>query len=184
MMIKFLGLALATGLVLSAPAANASIYNFTQTGYEEGATISGSFDATDLNANGQLVGSVFTNFAEITAFTVSFSGNSLVSAFTHTLSNLDYLGYIPAISTIGGTSTEGIATNWFGTTGFYYVSGVGPTGEQGGYVQNFDTTLYSHTENLINVTAVSAVPVPGAVWLFGSALLGFIGTARRKMQLA
>lgn len=181
MTFKFLSLAMAAVLVLLAPAANASLYNFTQTGYEQGASISGSFEATDLNANGQLVGSIFTNFAEITAFTVSFSGNSLVSAFTHTLSDLSYLGFIPAISTIGSTSTEGIATNWFGTSGFYYVSGVGPTGEVGGYVQNNDTGLWSHTENLINV---SAVPVPGAVWLFASALVGFIGTARRKMHLA
>ena len=30
----------------------------------------------------------------------------------------------------------------------------------------------------------SAVPVPGAVWLFGSALAGFIGMSRRKQALA
>ncbi len=29
-------------------------------------------------------------------------------------------------------------------------------------------------------TVVSAVPVPAAVWLFGSGLLGLIGVARRK----
>lgn len=32
----------------------------------------------------------------------------------------------------------------------------------------------------INVTQVSAVPVPAAAWLFGSALLGLFGFARRK----
>jgi hypothetical protein len=28
--------------------------------------------------------------------------------------------------------------------------------------------------------AVSAVPVPAAVWLFGSGLLGLVGISRRK----
>ena len=32
----------------------------------------------------------------------------------------------------------------------------------------------------LTVTSITAVPVPAAVWLFGSALLGFIGLNRRK----
>jgi len=37
----------------------------------------------------------------------------------------------------------------------------------------------------VSVTAdVSAVPVPAAVWLFGSGLLGLVGVARRKKALA
>ena len=34
--------------------------------------------------------------------------------------------------------------------------------------------------NSMHVTSVSAVPVPAAVWLFGSGLLGLIGMAKRK----
>lgn len=34
--------------------------------------------------------------------------------------------------------------------------------------------------NSMHVTSVSSVPVPAAVWLFGSGLLGLIGIARRK----
>ena len=34
--------------------------------------------------------------------------------------------------------------------------------------------------NSMHVTSVSAVPVPAAVWLFGSGLIGLIGFARRK----
>ena len=36
------------------------------------------------------------------------------------------------------------------------------------------------TGNSIHITSVSAVPVPAAVWLFGSGLLGLVGVARRK----
>ena len=43
--------------------------------------------------------------------------------------------------------------------------------------QNYQLTL-----NLIG--NVTAVPLPGAVWLFGSALLGFVGIGRRKRSLA
>jgi len=36
------------------------------------------------------------------------------------------------------------------------------------------------TGNSLHVTSVSTVPVPAAVWLFGSGLIGLIGIARRK----
>ncbi len=39
-------------------------------------------------------------------------------------------------------------------------------------------------DNVSIVTEVSAVPVPAAVWLFGSGLLGLVGVARRKKALA
>jgi hypothetical protein len=42
-----------------------------------------------------------------------------------------------------------------------------------GYNANFDITS-------ITVTSIQAVPVPAAVWLFGSGLLGLVGIARRK----
>ena len=42
----------------------------------------------------------------------------------------------------------------------------------------FTSVPYSlHMEGTINA---SAVPVPAAVWLFGSGLLGLVGVARRK----
>jgi len=38
------------------------------------------------------------------------------------------------------------------------------------------------TTDVVRLSVVSAVPVPGAVWLFGSGLLGLIGVARRKKK--
>ena len=37
-------------------------------------------------------------------------------------------------------------------------------------------------DNLVISQTVNAVPVPAAVWLFGSGLLGLVGVARRKSQ--
>jgi hypothetical protein len=34
--------------------------------------------------------------------------------------------------------------------------------------------------SVLQLQKIAAVPVPGAVWLFGSALLGFLGVSRRK----
>jgi hypothetical protein len=46
-----------------------------------------------------------------------------------------------------------------------------PSGPFGDYNANF------------NLQGVSAVPVPAAVWLFGSSLLGLVGIARRKKKV-
>ncbi len=37
------------------------------------------------------------------------------------------------------------------------------------------------TDRWLNATPVNAVPLPAAAWLFGSALLGFIGLGRRRI---
>ena len=63
------------------------------------------------------------------------------------------------------TSTDGIAgnpANPDGVRGYGMIDGAFP-----GFNANFDFT-------------VAAVPVPAAVWLFGSGLLGLVGVARRR----
>jgi len=41
-------------------------------------------------------------------------------------------------------------------------------------------TANNGTHEEITISAVNAVPVPGAVWLLGSALMGLVGVSRRK----
>ncbi len=67
--------------------------------------------------------------------------------------------------TVTYTSIDGIAgnpANPDGVRGFGMIDGAFP-----GFNANFDFT-------------VATVPVPAAVWLFGSGLLGLVGVARRK----
>ena len=42
----------------------------------------------------------------------------------------------------------------------------------------FDGTPYTEVYNI--AVTPSAIPVPAAVWLFGSGLLGLVGVARRR----
>ena len=46
-----------------------------------------------------------------------------------------------------------------------------------------DTVGFADDTSL-TITYASPVPVPAAAWLFGSALLGFLGLQRRKQRLA
>lgn len=49
----------------------------------------------------------------------------------------------------------------------------------------YSAYVSDHSLHLQNFAfRVSAVPIPAAVWLFGSGLLGLIGFSRRKMALA
>lgn len=60
----------------------------------------------------------------------------------------------------------------------------------GAYLTAYDATtgvaglslLSSFDYNSGGSIAVSSVPVPSAIWLFGSGLIGLVGFARRKAQ--
>ena len=45
-----------------------------------------------------------------------------------------------------------------------------------------DGNLYFVAEDQLSIVKLSAIPVPAAVWLFGSGLIGLIGVTRRKAR--
>jgi len=49
------------------------------------------------------------------------------------------------------------------------------------YSYSYDSNYYDEKWTF-NLTTTPAVPIPAAVWLFGSGLLGLIGIARRKVK--
>lgn len=179
---QLLGWTLAASLLLSA-AANAAVYEFSQGGYDEGATITGTFEANDLDGSGQIdVGNApLPGFGEVSAFSLSFSGNSLVAPFSHSLSDLTVLVYNVGTPFLGdeisGAFQEGIASNLFSATGFAYASGMGAAGGFGGSVTDNVSGAVSYSDQLVSV---SAVPLPAAFWLFASALPVFLRWGRRR----
>lgn len=84
----------------------------------------------------------------------------------------------------GGTGA-GLTADW---TSFGLTSLTAGTDVSGGLTVQFtaicgaDAGCFSNLaiDNVTVTADVSAVPVPAAVWLFGSGLLGLIGVARRK----
>ena len=171
--------ALLVGILFSATSAYANqSYTFTQDGFAEGAVISGSFTGNDLDHDGLIQGASFNpgGLSEITAFSVAWSGNSDIPAFSQTLIDLTFFSFDTAKSTLGQVSPEGIATKWFGLTGFQYLAGLGVNSYNASYVVNAETGVNVESFGLINVTAV---PLPGTAWLFGSTLLGLLRLKRR-----
>jgi len=142
------------------------------------------FGLIDLHTTGNLLIQVAADASQSSTFTPGFT---LFSGWANTATGnkhgswnvnpdapttlgatgLTYLGH--ASTTIAG----GVASYLFTglTAGHYslWIGGNGPTGSPVGS-QSY----------VANITA-SPVPVPGAVWLFGSALAGVVGLRRRKI---
>ncbi len=92
------------------------------------------------------------------------------------------IGAVPIATTTWNTTdigTVGLGSNPSGTLPFTD-DGIGGSpmkaGPFPGFNANFDITDLTVT----NITTPSAVPVPAAVWLFGSGLMGLVGVARRR----
>ena len=161
----------------AAPAAQATVYTFTQGGYSGGGSIAGTFTGIDLNGDGQ----IDSRRGEVTAFSLGFSGDSVVGPFSHSLGDLSTLVYDIGSGSIGDVFiaglAPGIASNWYGSTGVDYASGLGPTGGPGGRVIDVASGNTSTTVQSVLVTA--AVPEPGTAALFALGLAGF-GLLRRR----
>jgi len=90
---------------------------------------------------------------------------------------------VPGFFTVGGwtldLSTLSIVDQ---TVGVLNLSGTGVLSGNGFDATNVDWSFSSQSETSysMTVTSVGVVPLPAAVWLFGSGLLGLVGIARRK----
>jgi hypothetical protein len=74
-----------------------------------------------------------------------------------------------------------LSTTGSGTVDFFGFTGSGSSGPVEQYL--LGTASLSSTGQLViagNAPVVSAVPLPAAVWLFGSGLLGLVGVSRRR----
>jgi len=116
---------------------------------------------------------------------LSASGNTAtvdLSGWVVAWNNLDSAAGVPTVPMGSGA--------WFGTTtdGVAQVTCGVDCGDGDTYTLIYSATVpdgdpsnFGNTQYLLSLTGtVSAVPVPAAVWLFGSGLIGLAGVARRR----
>jgi hypothetical protein len=98
-------------------------------------------------------------------------GDSTYEDFTTGTSTNRKKGTIAAYSLTGSALVDAGAGLWTGT-----LVSAGNIGSNWGA---FDNQQYSEIWN-VTITSNTVVPVPAAVWLFGSGLMGLVGIARRR----
>lgn len=162
---KFL-VSIATTIVLigGATPASALSYSFSQSGFDGGGSLSGTFNGTDMNNDGWLD---YSN-SEITDFALSFSGESKIQAFNHGTIDLVGLVYKLGSGFIGDDGPDG-AGELIGTLGsdnILYQSGKGLANS----VSDLSASNISFTSQLVAVTVVPE-PETYAFMAFGIALI-------------
>ena len=136
----------------------AQTYTFTQDGYAEGAFVTLSFTGSDLNADTQI-----TSFdGEITDFSMSFSGNSIVPAFSLGFADLFGLVYDDDGGPLGDGLLLGIEGVGANGAPFSYTAGPGPFAECGIGVDCAEVTdgVNSDFSQELLVRGSNAIPVP------------------------
>jgi hypothetical protein len=167
---------IATALVASSLSAQADTYLFSQTGFNGGGILTGSFSGADLDLNGILDAS----YGEVSSFSLSFSGGTFAPAFTLGYGDLAGLTYqISSGNFLGDNgvngSGEGIAA-WDALHSYF--SGIGPLAVMGGQIGDASFNPLTTTTSLISVTAVPE-PQSFAMLLAGLGLMGFMARRRR-----
>lgn len=147
----------------------ASVYNFDAAG-----TINTSGGLDGLGIGTLYVGGTFTATFDTT--TIQFSNINVATSPSSSFVFPDYDGTFDGSSFSGSqlVSILGLYNTYSGTFDGtnLNIAGVFYDPYYDGYTYNYDISA-----------SVSSVPVPAAVWLFGSGLLGLAGIARKKRVL-
>jgi len=162
-------------------------YAFSQGGFAEGATVSGSFSGEDTDGNGFLNHFVFDGVLELTDFSLSFSGNSLVEAFTLDFDDLEMFSFMLGGDGEIGNDVGDVFVDPYQVEGisafdgrFSFVAGTGPTGGDGAFVDDFD--LFGSDSSAENPVAAGAERVPdgGSTAAILAASLASLAALRRR----
>ena len=171
---------------------NDELYGYEYASRQQVADLLLSYTPWDGNSGFHGNPAIFTGYVSfLTDFgiTNNFSGNGIDSALT-TVDGYDVLfdGYISNNGLAGLTGECGIGGSCQVATQLYSNAGGTQTMALQDAAVGYDasgTIVYFSDLSSSSIygsylVQVSAVPIPHAVWLFGSGLLGLVGVARRK----
>lgn len=179
--------ALFAAAVMLAQSASAQVvsFDFFQGGYDEGAFISGSFSGEDLDTDGRLEWDPTPSVNELTAFSLSFSGNSLVAGFSLGLG--DVMGFLYGLDggplgDIAPVGTEGFFAGDFSSALLLATGSEGYPGCGSGALcgQIFSGLAVTETNELVQITAAVPEPEGLAILTMGAALLAARFRRRRR----
>jgi hypothetical protein len=174
----------AIALICSTGTANAALFHFdgNLSGPNDVATISFSLanDATNVRLWTDSFHS-YANFDPITALWNQTTGELIAENDDN-----DSIGAGQTYFDSGFSLPTLLAGNYFFTIAAFsnYAAGnnIANGFNNAGYIPYGVGTYWSANLDGVDAAAnVSAVPVPAAIWLFGSAIAGFIGASRRKL---
>lgn len=138
--------------------ARAVTYSLYQGGWDHGGEVKGSFSGEDANGNGH----ISLAEGEIDSYSIAFTGNGVISYFSHDLSDLLYFDY-----TVGSGGFRPSYPLYSSDGKFFY---------------DADDHVIGRTDwSLVIGTAQDAsVPEPGTFALFGLGFAGLVALRSRK----
>jgi hypothetical protein len=158
-------------ILLWCSTASALTWSIAQPGYADGATIAGGFSGVDSNLDGKIA----AVDEEVTAFSISFSGNSLVPQWTLGLAELVGLVWDVGTPFLGDGSAEWLEVVDPAGDGGSFVNGLAPGlpfGARVGFGSANDRTASKIT--------VTLVPEPSSALLIAIGLAGLGWRGRAK----
>ena len=171
--LRFFALTAAVGFAAAAfvEPAQAASFQFTQSGYADGATLSGSFAGEDLDADGWLFG------YELTAFELHWTGNRAVAAFSMGFDERAGLEYRLATGTLAHLAA--VSQDGDGQRLFSYESMGWPSFSIPGVVTDERLGLASMSWEPLQVAAAVPEPQSPVLLLAGMGLIGLWSQRRR-----
>ena len=157
-------------LVAGAGSATAANYSFSQDGFAGGGLLTGTFSGVD-TGDGVLV------LSELSAFALSFAGDTNVPDFTLGLADLLAFSYDLGDARLGDGDFEGLLAS---SPQYTLISGMAAMGATGTVLGDGNLESNSKEAILVQRSTVPAVPEPSTYALIVLGLAGVVAATRRR----